>query len=124
MIETLMYRFLGIIAGVLIILICKFILKKIDETKQGVKNEQIKRALDLTEDVIRKAVGATNQTFVGKLKDEGDFGNKEANEAFKSTKESILKILDDESKKTLNHLYNNFDSYINNAIENEVLKQK
>lgn len=94
-----------------------------DKAKE-IKNKDLREATNKILDIIKKCVGATNQTFVKGLKDKGGFDNAAKEEAWNKTKSNIIDILDDESRNILEKAYGDFNSYINVAIEDEVKKQK
>lgn len=94
-----------------------------DKAKE-IKNKDLREATIKTLDIIKKCVGATNQTFVKGLKDQGGFDDAAKEEAWNKTKSDIVNILDEESKNLLEKAYGDFNSYINVAIEDEVKRQK
>ena len=94
-----------------------------DKAKE-IKNKDLREATNKILDIIKKCVGATNQTFVRGLKDKGGFDNAAKEEAWNKTKSKIIDILDDESRNILEKAYGDFNSYINVTIEDEVKKQK
>lgn len=113
-----------IIALTLVTEILKILIAKIEEIKEKTDDTRVKGALDIAEDLIIKIVGATNQTFVKSLKDSDEFGEAQAKEAFNKTFSNVKDLLDAKSKETLEKVYGDLDKYLENAIENEVRKQK
>lgn len=113
-----------IIALALVTEILKILIAKIEEIKEKTDDTRVKGALDIAEDLIIKIVGATNQTFVKSLKDSDEFGEAQAKEAFNKTLSNVKDLLDAKSKETLEKVYGDLDKYLENAIENEVRKQK
>lgn len=113
-----------IIALTLVTEILKILIAKIEEIKEKTDDTRVKGALDIAEDLIIKIVGATNQTFVKSLKDSDEFGEAQAKEAFNKTLSNVKDLLDAKSKETLEKVYGDLDKYLENAIENEVRKQK
>lgn len=89
-----------------------------------IKNKDIREATIKTLDIIKRCVGATNQTFVKGLKKQGGFNDAAKEEAWNNTKSDIINILDEESKNLLEKAYGDFNSYINVTIEDEVNNQK
>lgn len=89
-----------------------------------IENIKVREAIDKLLDIITKCVSATNQEFVGDLKKQGKFDKDQQEEAWNNTKTSIEKILDNESKEILGKAYGDLNSYINQALEDEVKRQK
>lgn len=89
-----------------------------------IENRNVREATSKLLDIIVKCVGATNQTFVNGLKETGGFDKVAQEEAWNDTKVSIEKILDNESKEILNKAYGDLNAYINQALEDEVKRQK
>lgn len=89
-----------------------------------IENRNVREATSKLLDIIVKCVGATNQTFVNELKETGGFDKAAQEEAWNDTKASIEKILDNESKEILGKAYGDLNDYINQALEDEVKRQK
>lgn len=89
-----------------------------------IENIKFREASSKLLDIIAKCVGATNQTFVNRLKETGGFDKTEQEEAWNDTKASIEKILDNESKEILGKAYGDLNDYINQTLEDEVKRQK
>lgn len=98
-----------------------------DLSKEKIKlieNRNFRKATEKLLDIIVKCVGATNQTFVNGLKETGGFDKAAQEKAWNDTKASIEKILDNESKEILDKAYGDLNDYINQALEDEVKRQK
>lgn len=89
-----------------------------------IENRNVREATSKLLDIIVKCVGATNQTFVNGLKETAGFDKAAQEEAWNDTKASIEKILDNESKEILGKAYGDLNDYINQALEDEVKRQK
>lgn len=89
-----------------------------------IENRNVREATSKLLDIIVKCVGATNQTFVNELKETGGFDKAAQEEAWNDTKASIEKILDNEYKEILGKAYGDLNDYINQALEDEVKRQK
>lgn len=89
-----------------------------------IENRNVREATSKLLDIIVKCVGATNQTFVNGLKETEGFDKAAQEEAWNDTKASIEKILDNESKEILGKAYGDLNDYINQALEDEVKRQK
>ncbi|MDY3006270.1 hypothetical protein [Anaerococcus porci] len=94
------------------------------EKIEKIENIKVREASYKLLDIITKCVSATNQEFVGDLKKAGKFDRDKQEEAWNKTKSKINKILDKESREILEKAYGDFNSYINQSIEDEVTKQK
>lgn len=94
------------------------------EKIEKIDNIKVREASYKLLDIVTKCVSATNQEFVGDLKNQGKFDRDQQEEAWNKTKNKINKILDDESKEILEKAYGDLNSYINQSIENEVKLQK
>ena len=89
-----------------------------------IENIKVREASDKLLDIITKCVSATNQEFVGDLKEQGKFDRDQQEDAWNRTKGKINKILDEESREILDKAYGDLNSYINQTIEDEVTNQK
>lgn len=89
-----------------------------------IENIKVREASEKLLDIITKCVSATNQEFVGDLKNQGKFDRDQQEKAWNSTKEKINKILDDESRGILEKAYGDLNSYINQSIEDEITNKK
>lgn len=94
------------------------------EKIEKIENIKVREASYKLLDIVTKCVSATNQEFVGDLKNQGKFDRDQQEKAWNSTKEKINKILDAESKEILEKAYGDLNYYINQSIENEVKLQK
>ncbi|MSS77364.1 hypothetical protein HV819_02335 [Anaerococcus sp. AGMB00486] len=116
--------------GLTIVTIALFAVIKIavdqvkEYTKNNIKNEKAKRAIDKALEIVTLAVNTTNQTFVKELKDKNGFGKGEAEEAFNSSKRAVLDMLDKETKEILEEEFENTDKFLNSAIESKVWESK
>ena len=71
------------------------------EKIEKIENIKVREASYKLLDIVTKCVSATNQEFVGDLKNQGKFDRDQQEKAWNSTKEKINKILDAESKEIL-----------------------
>ena len=86
-----------ILAGYLV----TFIQGKSKSIMAGANSTIAKDLVTGAEKIIVDAVQATNQTFVDELKKAGKFDAAAAEEAFKRTKDAVLKILPQSTKDAL-----------------------
>lgn len=112
-------------AGILVLTNVFVYLSNLSKEKIAkIDNIKVREASYKLLDIVTKCVSATNQEFVGNLKNQGKFDRDQQEKAWNSTKEKINRILDDESKEILEKAYGDLNSYINQSIENEVKLQK
>lgn len=102
----------------------KVLADKSKDLKDKVKSDRVKRAIDKAIEITTLAVHTTNQTFVQGLKDKGAFGRGEAEEAFNETKNKVLDMLDQETKKILEEEFKNSNKFLNDLIEAKVWEDK
>lgn len=91
---------------------------------EKIKDEKVKKAINKALEITTLAVNETNQSFVGALKDKGNFEEDDAKKAFRNTKTNIIKMLDTETKEILEKEFQNSDKYISSLIEKQVVEQK
>ena len=102
----------------------KYLTEYVNENKAKIKDERVRGAIDKALEIVSLAVNITNQSFVQDLKDKGGFGKKEAEEAFNATKIKVIEMLDSETKKILEHEFENSNKFLNEAIEAKVWENK
>lgn len=102
----------------------KYLTEYVNENKHKIKDERAKRAIEKALEIVSLAVNITNQTFVDGLKKKGAFGRDEAEEAFNETKNKVLEMLDEETKKILENEFKNSNKFLNDAIEAKVWESK
>lgn len=87
-------------------------------------NEYVQYVLSLSQTYLKKAVDMVQQTFVGSLKEKGEFNATHQHEAFVRAKYSYLAMLSDDMKQIIMKHVGDFDTYIKNGIEANVLALK
>lgn len=102
----------------------KYLTEYVNENKGKIKDGRAKRAVEKALEIVSLAVNITNQTFVDGLKKKGTFGKDEAEEAFNETKNKVLEMLDEETKKILEEEFKNSNKFLNDAIEAKVWESK
>lgn len=102
----------------------KYLTEYVNENKLKIKDERVRGAIEKALEIVSLAVNITNQSFVQELKDKGGFGKKEAEEAFNATKVKVIEMLDSETKKILEHEFENSNKFLNEAIEAKVWENK
>lgn len=102
----------------------KALLKFVEEKTKNIENEDVKKAIDKTKEIILDAIDETNQTYVKKLKETNGFDKDAEEEAFNATKNRVLEILNKETTDILNEEFDNVNAYINSKIEANIKKKK
>lgn len=99
----------------------KYLISYIEAQKENIKtkndNELTNKYIDLLAETIETCVIATNQTYVDSLKKKNQFTREAQLEAFRMTKEAVLKILSQDAEKYLTEIYGDLDAYIVNQIQ-------
>ena len=95
---------------------------------------EIKNYNDITYSYIEKAkntimtvVAAVNQTYTENLKNSGNFTEEEQKKAFEKAKETALKMFGEETKKAIESIYSDLDTFLTAQIEkavNEIKKER
>lgn len=85
-----------------------------------IQDEKVRKGVQRVIDAVGKAVNYTNQTFVDEMKREGSFTKESAKEAFIRTRDMAEKLIDEEGRRIIKESYNDFDTYIKAAIEEQV----
>ena len=90
---------------------------KIKEAQQKIDSEDTKKYLTLLDDIIATAVAATNQTFVDKLKANGEFDEEAQEIAFEQTYSTVMNILPEDAATRIATLVGDLGAYVTNKIE-------
>ena len=104
-----------------------FINKQIDKTQVDTdikNNEKLNQYVDSAQKVISNVVLTMNQTMVDSLKNSGKFDKTAQEEAKNKAVEMAKQLISEESKKAIIILYNDFDVYLNTALESAVNANK
>lgn len=89
------------------------------------ENKIVKDLIDELLNTVETVVGFYNQRAVIELKANNKFTLEEQKKVNKQVWDDIMNHINDESYKKLNEYFNNnLNGFVNQAIENEVLKQK
>ena len=106
--------------GILTRYLVAYIITKKNEINANTESELAKKYQDMLANTICQCVIATNQTYVDALKKEGKFDLEAQKKAFEQTRDAVLAILDEESKKYLASIFGDLDLYISQQIEANV----
>ena len=97
-----------------------FIKVKKQELLEKVKNETVKKYIEMLDKTVSECVLATNQTFVDALKKTNSFDTEAQKQAFKTTFDAVKSMLTDEAQKYLTESVKDLDTYISNKIEAQI----
>jgi len=88
------------------------------------KGDVEKKYLQLFEELVRNAVQNVQQTYVANMKAENLFDEEAQNTAFKMVKDSVLSMMNDETKRIVMEAVGDFETFIDSKIEAEVYVNK
>ncbi len=103
--------------GVLATFLISFIEKKKQEITNKIKNETIKKYLDMLDDTIIACVNATNQTYVEALKNKNAFDEAAQKEALQLTYDAVMAVLTEEAQSYLTEVVGDLQSFVLTKIE-------
>lgn len=89
-----------------------------------IKNNMVLKYIDMLDNTIQACVDATNQTFVGALKEAGEFDQKAQEQAFNKTYAAVKNLLTAEGEKYLNEAYGDVETLIKQKIEATIIQGK
>jgi hypothetical protein len=118
--EVIIFPILSIAVGYLI----TWLKAKKQEVLEKTKNETVKKYVELLDKTITDCVLATNQTYVGALKEAGRFDAEAQKEAFKQTFDAVMNILSDDAQIYLKEAIKDLGAYITTRIEAEIIASK
>ncbi|MGM9917619.1 hypothetical protein [Anaerotignum sp.] len=98
--------------------------KVVEQLQEKTNNETAKRYMEEIWSAIETAVKATNQTYVDILKYDNAFDEVAQKEAKERAKEKFWKVLSDGAKSYLLMAYNDFNVFIDQALEKAVADAK
>lgn len=111
--EIVLFPLLAILTKYLI----TFLQAKSLELQQKVNNETSAKYIQLITETVEKCVIATNQTYVDSLKSQGKFDEEAQLEAFNRTYNSLIALLNEETKNYIINLYGDLEMYLTQTIE-------
>lgn len=112
------------IIPLLAIYVKTLIQKKINEIDTKVKNDEIKKYLQLAEDALIKATNMTTETYVKALKEKGEFDLVSQQVAFEKSKQAFLHTISDATLEVLKVAYGDYETWIKITIESLVKDSK
>lgn len=123
-IQDIIYLIITGIMPLLIMYAMTFLKVKIKEYQKNLDNDQLNRYIDAATDAITKAVISVNQTYVDTLKRQGKFDAEAQSKAKQMAIDKAKELITADSKAAINTLYNDFEAYLNDAIEELVRENK
>lgn len=106
------------------VFIVRLIESKLNEINVRVENEQVKKYLKLAMDTLVSAVNATTETYVKSLKEQNKFDMDAQKIAFEQTKDAFLKTISEETLKTLQVAYGDYNEWIKITTEKLLKDEK
>ena len=125
--EILTYLYNTVLFPVITLLgiyLVALISSKIKTIKENKNNELYDKYLTMLNDTITSCVLATTQTYVDSLKAKGEFDADAQKVALNKTYTNVMKILAEDAKKYLTEVMGDFETYVFNRIEAEVICNK
>lgn len=121
LIETLVLAPLVIAISSFLIALIRQQTAKIEEK---VKDDKVKRLLEIAENVVSQSVATVSQTYVDALKKDGIFDKDAQKEAFEMSKDKIYKLLTTDTLQAVQNNYGDVDEWIVTKIEETINKSK
>jgi hypothetical protein len=115
--QELLYAILTAATPILTFYACKFLQALYAEHKGKIKNETVRNVLQNVTDMIASAVTTTTSTYVKALKADNLFDVEAQKNAFNMTYDAVKKQLTVESKKVIEEVYGDLETYLTNKIE-------
>ena len=124
MVKELLQGLVCLCVPVLLVFVRQIGSKVVGQLQEKTDNETAKRHMEEIWSAIETAVKATNQTYVDSLKYDKAFDEVAQKEAKERAKEKFWKVLSDGAKKYLLTAYNDFNVFIDQALEKAVADAK
>lgn len=117
LIETLVLAPLVIAISSFLIALIRQQTAKIEEK---VKDDKVKRLLEIAENVVSQSVATVSQTYVDVLKKDGVFDKDAQQQAFEMSKDKIYTLLTTDTLQAVKDNYGNVEEWINTKIEETI----
>lgn len=101
-----------------------WIMTFVEEKTQNMDNAQLKEYINSAVQAVMKAVMSTYQTYVDSLKKQDLFDEEAQKEAFEKAKAAAMIMITEDVKSAVEQMYGDFDTWINNTIEQFVKANK
>ena len=123
-VKDIFYILITTAVPVVVTYLCKFLYEKWTEGRAKIKNDKVAITLDQVVSMVLDCVEQTNQVFVDELKKKGEFTEEAAQEAFKMSKDTALKMLTVDAAEIITEVYGDVDVYLDTLIEATVKQLK
>lgn len=124
LLQQIMYIVITAILPLLTGYTIKFIKAKVEENSEKLNDERIESYVVSAVDIITDAIKNVNQVYVDSLKKSGKF-DAEAQETAKNMAiQKAKELISEDSKKAIEILYNDFDSFLDTKVESIVRDEK
>ncbi len=124
MVKEMLQGLVCICVPILLVFVRQIGNKVVEQLQEKTNNETAKRHMEEIWSAIETAVKATNQTYVDSLKYDNAFDEVAQKEAKERAKEKFWKVLSDGAKSYLLVAYNDFNVFIDQALEKAVADAK
>lgn len=124
LLNEVFHAIIKVVVPILAYYVINFIRAKYLEVTARLGNDAFYETREEILDLIISVVNSTSQTYVDNLKKDGVFTAEAQAEAFNITKNTILSLIDEESKELLATFYTDVDSWLNIQIESAVRQSK
>lgn len=124
MVKEMLQGLVCICVPILLVFVRQISKKIVEQLQEKTNNETAKRHMEEIWSAIETAVKATNQTYVDSLKCDNAFDEVAQKEAKERAKEKFWKVLSDGAKSYLLMAYNDFNVFIDQALEKAVADAK
>ena len=124
MVKEMLQGLVCICVPILLVFVRQISKKFVEQLQEKTNNETAKRHMEEIWSAIETAVKATNQTYVDSLKYDNAFDEVAQKEAKERAKEKFWKVLSDGAKSYLLMAYNDFNVFIDQALEKAVADAK
>lgn len=123
-IQDILYLIITGILPLFIVYATTYLKVKIKEYEEQLDNDKLNKYIDAATDAISKAVISVNQTYVDTLKKQGKFDAESQAKAKQMAIDKAKELITEDSKEAIGTLYNDFEAYLNDAIEALVRENK
>ena len=120
----LLFGVITVALPVVVAVLCKYLGQLFDKIGIEIDHLVVKNTINQVLELILKVVQSTSQTYVDSLKASGEFNEEAQKKAFNDTKETILALLNEESKEIIQTLYGDIEAWLNVQIESAVKELK
>ena len=124
LLQNLLYVAITAVLPILTVYITGLLKKNITNIAEQAESEREAEIIYEAGQLIETVVVSINQTIVETAKKKGTFDKSAQKVAKQQAIDKIKELMTDETKKVLDKVYNNYESYIDVTIEAIVNKQK